>query len=88
MTKWEYKVIELSGRDDWVTSSECKIYDPKTGEMDWVGRPVPGEEDEWDMASMPVEDWLNELGNEGWELIKIRGWEDPKEAFYYFKRPL
>ena len=70
MTKWEYKVISWSYHND-VPIFSANL-DNEEG-MKWLN-------------VNSREELLNNLGQEGWELIKIRG--GSSDQIFYFKRPL
>ena len=85
MTKWEYKIVEiwfsLSHESEHVMSVHIDGVEvnpeqkAKWSNTDWqgVGR---------------RHEVLNELGKEGWELIKTRSKFQNKLEVLYFKRPL
>jgi len=78
MTKWEYMVVEFWCINESIHSVRIN------------GEDAAKEENEgWKSSRHKM---LNEVGNEGWELIKIRGvntyrYEDGYE-YFTFKRPL
>ncbi len=76
MTKWEYMVIELQRAHP-------------INRM-WInGKEASAEEIEvWESGRHNM---LNRFGHEGWELIKIRGVDSPRESgreYLTFKRPV
>ena len=76
MTKWEYMVIELRGSHP---RDRMKINGKDAAEEDI---------DVWESGRHNM---LNRFGHEGWELIKIRGVNSPREdgiEFLTFKRPV
>lgn len=65
----------------------------------WISREKTASTTKWEYkveyfnpsAAPPVslDDWLNKLGAEGWELVQITGMSAPsgsKQGLYYFKR--
>ena len=71
MTKWDYMVVILSNFDRTYAKAKTSA----------------GEElsvEKWVLPNRHV--GLKELGEKGWELIKIRGGNENSE--FYFKKPL
>ena len=84
MTKWEYKIVEIRAniydRSERITSVH----------IDGVDVGVMDERHQWHNYSDGGERHkaLNELGKEGWELIKTRSKFQNRLEILYFKRPL
>ena len=72
MTKWEYMVVHISENTGGYVgiNGEALAHDSRE-KKDWMGN---------------RHKMLNEVGSEGWELIKIRGASGGE--ILYFKRPL
>ena len=72
MTKWEYMVVDIGENTGGYVgiNGEALAHDSRE-KKDWMRN---------------RHKMLNEVGSEGWELIKIRGTK-PTEILY-FKRPL
>lgn len=76
MTKWEYMVIEIN------------LYQGRLS-MSINGKNATKKEIE--VLESGRHNILNKFGNEGWELIKIRGVNTPRETgreYLTFKRPV
>lgn len=71
MQKWEYIEVTAPMRED---GKSVRVYRNGT-------EAIPES-----MASS-LYDYLNKLGNEGWELINFAFYPN-RTAFYYFKRPI
>jgi len=71
MQKWEYIEVTAPMRED---GKSVRIY--------LNGEEVVPES----MASM-LYDYLNKLGQEGWEMVNFSFYPN-RTAFYYFKRPV
>ena len=77
MTKWEYMVIELNCYGGAYTKMIINGKDAAKKEID--------------VLESGKHNMLNKFGNEGWELIKIRGDNTPDEdgcEYLTFKRPV
>jgi hypothetical protein len=70
MQKWEYIEVTAPRRAD---DKSVRIY-------------LNGTEALAESMSSALYDYLNKLGNEGWEMINFAFYPN-KTAFYYFKRP-
>ena len=71
MKKWEYIEVTAPMRED---GKSVRIY-------------LNGEEVLPESRTSVLYDYLNKLGNEGWEMINCAFYPN-RTAFYYFKRPL
>lgn len=71
MQKWEYIEVTAPMRED---GKAVHIYRNAT-------EAVP------ESIASSLYDYLNKLGNEGWELVNFAFYPN-KTAFYYFKRPV
>ena len=71
MQKWEYIEITAPMRDD---GKAVRLYRNGT-------EAVP------EALASSLYDYLNKLGNEGWELVNFAFYPN-RTAFYYFKRPI
>ena len=87
MTGWEYKIVEINYTVDNTIGYEriCNVY--IDGELlDF------SQEDKWQNSTTTEggrrHEALNELGKEGWELIKTRSKFQNMLEVLYFKRPL
>ena len=69
MKKWEYIEVTAPVRDD---GKSVRIY-------------LNGEETVPESMSLALYDYLNTLGQEGWEMINFAFYPN-RTAFYYFKR--
>ena len=78
MAKWEYMVVEF--RCNAGIIQDVNINGEKVANEEWVG---------WKSNRHKM---LNEVGNQGWELIKIRGADTARgqggSEYFTFKRPL
>jgi hypothetical protein len=70
MTKWEYIEVTAPMRDD---GKSVRIY-------------LNGVESRPESTSTALYEYLNKLGDDGWEMINFAFYPN-KTAFYYFKRP-
>ena len=86
MIKWEYLVLsslkEMDVQVGFKLNDEIIRFEVNDGERNRYTDDV--NYNKW--YSNGQNQILNELGNEGWELIKIRGGD--KQLSYFFKRPL
>tara|TARA_B100000575_G_scaffold260297_1_gene233177 strand:+ start:300 stop:584 length:285 start_codon:yes stop_codon:yes gene_type:complete len=76
MTKWEYMVIEILAN---------------AGHNTMIINGKDAAKKEIEVFESGRHNMLNKFGNEGWELIKIRGSHTPREngrEFLTFKRPV
>ena len=78
MTKWEYMVVEIMCSNGIIQGVSIN------------GEKAANEEREgWKSSRHKM---LNEVGNQGWELIKIRGADTARgelgSEYFTFKRPL
>jgi hypothetical protein len=71
MKKWEYMEVTAPMRDD---GKSVHIY-------------INGDEAVPESQTSALYDFLNKLGNEGWEMVSFAFYPN-KTAFYYFKRPV
>ena len=100
MTKWEHLVVggmvigRLNASDERAQPIGFKMNDEKVlfettkDKNGWKQFDRDGENyKKW--HSFEQHQLLNELGSEGWELIKIRGRSNPQASrYYFFRRPL
>ena len=87
MTGWEYKIVEINYRVDNTIGHERIMSVYIDGEsLD------SSQEDKWQNTTITEggrrHEALNELGKEGWELIKTRSKFQNTLEVRYFKRPL
>ena len=71
MKKWEYIEVTAPMRED---SKSVRIY-------------LNGEETVPEARASALYDYLNKLGEEGWEMISFAFYPN-RTGFYYFKRPI
>lgn len=71
MIKWEYLRLSVSYRE--------------SGLIDFVASGL--KEFLSDVAPHEWDDYLNKLGDDGWELVSVNMWNDGWDEAYYFKRP-
>ena len=71
MQKWEYIEVTAPMREN---GKSVRIYRNATEALP-------------ESMTSSLYDYLNKLGNEGWELVNFAFYPN-KTAFYYFKRPV